>query len=280
MQKHILMCKPTYFDVRYKLSTNSWMNPDNKPDIQLAQWQWNELYRACLEEVVLVDVVPPQPNLLDMTFVANAGLPHKDTFILSNYFHPERRQESQHNAEFLRKMYGNRHLWFLAENALFEGEGDAVWLNEHQLIIAYGVRTNLEGVKAIARILETYDPKIEVVPLPMRPNDKFYHLDTCLVYLSHAKTFLIYDYPFFPEAIEKLKHLGRVVTVDKEAAEKFICNSVVMNEKTIFMPWANERTKDLLNSFGYTKIRTFDMSEFMKSGGAVKCLILEMQPPI
>lgn len=280
VQKHILMCKPTYFDVRYKLATNSWMNPDNKPDVELAQWQWNELYRACLEEVALIDVVPPEPNLPDMTFIANAGLPHKDTFIFSNYFHSERRPETICNQKFLRNIYGDRRLWHLAENVFFEGEGDAVWLNERQLIIAYGVRTNLAGVQAVTRILEIYDPQIEVIPLPMRPNDRFYHLDTCLVYLPHIKAFLVYDQPFFPEAMEKLKHLGRVITVNKEEAEKFVCNSVVMNEKTIFMPWANDRVRDLLASFGYTKIRTFDMSEFMKSGGAVKCLILEMQPPL
>lgn len=280
MQKHVLMCKPTYFDVRHKFSTNNWMNPDNKPNVELAQRQWNELYRACLGEGALVDTIPPQLDLPDMTFVANAGLPHKDTFIFSNYFHSERQPESSCNQKFLRKIYGNRHLWYLAENVFFEGEGDAVWLNERQLIVGYGVRTNWEGVKAVAQILEIYDPKIEVIPLPMRPNNRFYHLDTCLVYLPHAKTFLIYDQPFFPEAIEKLKHLGRVMTVNEEAAEKFVCNSVVMNEKTIFMPWVNERVRDSLASFGYTKIRTFEMSEFMKSGGAVKCLILEMQPPI
>lgn len=280
MQKHILMCRPDYFGVYHKLSTNSWMNPDNKPDIQLARWQWNELYRACLEDMVWIDTVPPQPNLPDMTFVANAGLPHKDTFILSNYFHPERRPESEHNAEFLRKMYGNRHLWSLEEGVFFEGEGDAVWLDQHRLIIGHGVRTNLAGVKAVTRILKMYDPQIEVISLPMRPNDRFYHLDTCLVYLPHAKIFLIYDQPFYPEAIKKLKHLGQVVVVNREEAEKFVCNSVVMNEKTIFMPWVNNQIRDILNSFGYQKIRTFDMSEFMKSGGAVKCLILEMEPPL
>lgn len=277
----IVMCPPFYFDVSYELSTNRWMDTDVKPNRERAYTQWLKLLMAC-QERLHIEMLPPDPALPDMAFCANAGLPYQDLFIVSNFYHQERRPESIHAKEY----FSDRHQYTileLPEGAYFEGQGDAVWFDEKTLLIGYGVRTNLKGVEAVEGAIQNFYPQVKVIPLPMRPvreyapDEKiFYHLDTCFLYLPHTPAFLLYPRAFMPKALEALKDLGMIMEIEKEEAENFVCNSVVIDKNTIFLPWVNDRVGEKLWKMGYKEIRVFPMSEFLKSGGAVKCLILEI----
>lgn len=280
----LVMCGPECFDVAYELSTNRWMNKKVKPWKDAAYQQWFRLFGQCVETAGfgMIKIMRPKPKLPDMVFVANAGLVYQDIFIASNFFHKERRPESEHYENFFRNHF-NQKVCLLPKDAYFEGQGDAVWLDDHRLLIGYGVRTNLEGVKAVEKILKSVNPDIEVIPLEMRgvkdykPREKiFYHLDTCLMYLRSAKSFLTYLRPFIENAAERLVGLGEIIPVRRDEAEEFICNGIEVNQTTLFLPWVNDPIRNALADFGYTKVKTFQMSEFMKAGGAVKCLIFEM----
>ena len=57
---------------------------------------------------------------------------------------------------------------------------------------------------------------------------------------------------------------------DRDQAKDFLCNSIEIND-TIITP------SDMFSlSFSGRKTLVCDMSEFMKSGGAVKCLTLKL----
>ncbi len=273
------MCPPHYFDVVYELETNSWMDTDNPPDKALAELQWARLYSRCLEFAKL-ELAPAAPGLPDMTFVANAGLPYKNIFICSNFYHEERRPEVEAHLDFFKKRFFEENIWVLGSRAYFEGQGDAVWLSDNRLLIGCGIRTNINGMREVETILRKYQPKVEVVALEMAFQKQFYHLDTCLLWLPVVRTFLIYEPAFEPSAIRKLETMGHILRVTEEEAKEFVCNSVVIDEETIFMPWVNDRLRKLLVRDGYGNIITFPMSEFKKSGGAVKCLLLEHDYPI
>lgn len=285
--KTLVMCPPTYFDVKYELNTNRWMDLSNRPNKALAQKQWRALYEGCLAAGLDIFLLSPGPDLPDMTFAANAGLSYRDLFIMSNFYHSERRPESVCNSRFFEQFFEKTRV--LPDGAYFEGQGDAVWLDDSRLIIGYGIRTNLNGVAEVERLIKTHKvlnnhcADIEVIPLPMRPIEKtpknrevFYHLDTCLLYIKQVNTFLVYPHAFLSETLEKLCSIGNVIEVTRSEACKFVCNSVVIDFKTIFMPWVNERIKKKLNNLGYTDIRVFPMTEFIRAGGAAKCLILEL----
>lgn len=282
--KTIIMCPPTYFDVEYELSTNRWMNKNNKPDKNLASRQWLKLFSACLNSGIKALLIPPQRGLSDMTFVANAGLPIPGNrgFILSHYFHRERRMENNFIRLFLKQFFDPRDMWHLLNGAYFEGQGDAVWLDEWRLLIGYGIRTNWAGVIEVRRILKKYDSRFKVIPLPMvsvrriPAGEKiFYHLDTCLLYLPKANFFLFYPDAFLSKARQTLQELGTGFRVTKNESANFVCNGVVADKKTVFLPWVNPIIETKLSGLGY-QVATFEMSEFLKSGGAVKCLILEL----
>lgn len=284
MAKTIVMCPPTHFDVQYELSTNRWMDMNCSPDKNLASRQWLDLFGACLEYGLKVLLMKPRPVLPDMTFVANVGLqiPGGKGIIISNYFHPERRPESNFTYDFFCNFFTAEDVWQLPSGMYFEGQGDSIWLDERRVVIGYGVRTNLAGIGEVRKILKHYDPKIIVIPLRMKPVASinpdakiFYHLDTCLFWLSRIQTFIVYEGAFMPSAIRSLKKLGGLMSVAEAEAGNFVCNGLAINEKTLFFPWIGGILYLSLMNLGYD-IKVFPMSEFIKSGGAVKCLIMEI----
>jgi len=280
---HITMCRPTFFNVTRRSLTNRMMNPDNPPRRGLATNQWWALRESFRRHGLVVDIMEGQPGLEDMTFVANAGLPVRGHFVLSNFLEEERRGEKEHNRNYFERVYGSGRVLSLSDEAIFEGQGDALFLDENTLLIGYGVRTNKRAVEEISSIVYGLDPNIVVVPLLFNPinhyppyENIFYHLDTCLLSLRDVDRIIIHSDTFSGEAIRALEKLGRgIISVTKEDADLFVCNSVVF-DKVVFTPKIKgSRVRNLLVSMGYT-VEENDMSEFMKSGGAVKGLSLGM----
>ena len=84
---------------------------------------------------------------------------------------------------------------------------------------------------------------------------------------------------WFPEAFSKesqeriRKNINRKrsIEVTEQEALTFCCNSVVI-KNNIFMP-RSKTVAGKLEELGFY-VRQFDMSEFMKSGGACKCLVM------
>src|SRR3989344_4059545 len=278
----VVMCRPDFFEVKRRSQTNRRMNPESPPHRVLAIRQWDQLLMNYREHGLRVIVMDGQPDLHDMTFVANAGLPVRGHFILSNFLEKERKGETGHYREFFGKLYGYDKVISLSEKAIFEGQGDALFINDVTLLLGYGVRTNEQGVREVVDLISKIDPKIKVIPLCFHPLDYykpdeelFYHLDTCLLYLKKFNVFLACTRTFTKEAIEELAKIGRIFWLRNTEAHKYLCNSVVIGD-AIFTPYIDEYTwNSLSHNFGYHVVMN-DMSEFLKSGGAVKCFTLEI----
>lgn len=275
----IVMCRPDYFDVTYTLSTNRWMNPNIRPDLNLARRQWENLYENYKKHGVKVSVMCGQPYLSDMVFVANAGLPIRSYFIITNFFHEKRQRE----VPFLKTFFERRgRLINLKDSITFEGQGDALFIDQQTLLVGCGIRTSKYVVDALSDVAKMIGRPIEVIMLPFRKISDyqeneliFYHLDTCLLYLSKIQTFLVYPRAFQEGTISVLREFGDIVELTRAEAESFACNSVVYHD-VIFTPQIGRgRMYNFLTDSGYT-VMEHDMSEFIKSGGAVKCLSLEM----
>ena len=108
-------------------------------------------------------------------------------------------------------------------------------------------------------------------------NPKFYHLDTCLFVSDNHICF--YKDAFTPEslnmALTKLTQYVaenelsvKITSVSSKHAESFICNSIAIKDKII------TPASDFSGVFDRAAV--CDMSEFMKSGGAIKCLTLKL----
>jgi N-dimethylarginine dimethylaminohydrolase len=68
------------------------------------------------------------------------------------------------------------------------------------------------------------------------------------------------------------------IEVSEEDAASFACNAVAVGRR-IFMNSASAHLQERLRAGGFLPILT-PLSEFLKAGGAAKCLTLELTHPV
>src|SRR5207245_9382025 len=90
--RELLLCAPDYYGIEYEI--NPWMSRARGAKTELAKAQWQGLHKTLTSLEAKVELVPPQPQLPDMVFTANAGLTVGQKFIPSNFRHQERAGEA------------------------------------------------------------------------------------------------------------------------------------------------------------------------------------------
>ena len=138
------------------------------------------------------------------------------------------------------------------------------------LWMGHGHRSSLEAKKFLTRWLD-----IEVMPLRL-VDERFYHLDTCFCPLEDG--YLMY-YPqafdqFALRAIHAHVPSSHRIVVDERDALQFACNAVNGGE-TIVLNHASRALVATLEARGFEVVQR-GLSEFMKAGGAAKCLTLRL----
>ena len=270
MTDRILMCAPHHYDVDYVI--NPWMEGNiHRSSRDRALEQWNKLYEVLKDyaEVVLVD---PQKGWPDMVFAANAGLVLGDQCVLSRFFHPERQGEEPHFQKWFEDNGFKVHT--LPESLPFEGAGDALIDRAGRWIWAgYGFRSELDSHAFIAKWLE-----VEVVSLHL-VDSRFYHLDTCFCPLTDG--YLMYYPPAFDDYSNRLIEMRvpeeKRIAIAEVDAINFACNTVNVG-RTIVMNKASEALVKTLGDRGFEVVET-PLTEFLKAGGAAKCLTLKVNEP-
>lgn len=266
-----LMCAPDHYDVDYVI--NPWMEGNiHKSSRDRAVEQWQGLYHI-LKDRALVDLVKPQQGVPDMVFTANAGLVLGNTVVLSRFFHKERQGEEPFFQEWFEAQGFTVHV--LPKDLPFEGAGDALLDREGRWLWAgYGFRSELDSHPYLAKWLD-----IEVLSLRLM-DERFYHLDTCFCPLADG--YLLYYPPAFDSYSNRLIELrvpaDKRIAVDEKDAIAFACNAVNVN-RTVIMNQATDELKQRLSSLGFEVVET-PLTEFLKAGGAAKCLTLRATEPI
>lgn len=270
MTVRILMCAPQHYDVDYVI--NPWMEGNiHRSSRDRAQDQWNQLYHI-LKDHATVERIEPQPGWPDMVFTANAGLVLDKIVVLSRFFHPERQGEEP----FFQKWFENQGFTVhsLPKSLPFEGAGDALLDRAGGWLWAgYGFRSELDSHPYLAQWLN-----VEVLSLRLIDR-RFYHLDTCFCPLTNGD--LLYYPPAFDaysnHLIERRIPAEKRIAVDEVDAVNFACNAVNVDQ-TVVMNSASDGLKQTLSQRGFTVIET-PLTEFLKAGGAAKCLTLRTTEP-
>ncbi|KAI6229961.1 hypothetical protein M3Y99_01118400 [Aphelenchoides fujianensis] len=236
--RRVLMVPPKYFSVEYTI--NPWMG--GKVDRALAHKQWDQLKSAIEAEGVQVLTLEQEPNLPDMVFVCNSGLVF------------ENKGEQHH---YLKWFQANGFEVVGADYAeFFEGGGDACFSDYKTLWAGFGARSSRKRIRSLG--------KFEVVKCELT-SDRFYHLDTCFAPVgNHAAT---------QEEIKR--RLPAAIAVSDQEAEASSATRFNVRKSVIVPPGVSDKTKDALEKLGYKTVEV-DMSEFMKSGGAMQCLVLKL----
>ncbi len=244
------------------------MSLKRQADRGLAREQWEALYGFLSKELgVDVQLIEPVAGLPDMVFTANAGLVRDRRFILSNFRHAERRRESKYyEAWFGRRGYS---IYRLPAEHYFEGEGDVLFAGATDAYAGYLIRSDVYSHAAVADLLEVRIVSLELV------DSRFYHLDTCFCPLG-AESVVYYPGAFDSYAREVIKaNFPDRIEVTEEEAVQFVCNAIVIENHYVQARGGRENLRRALEARGYS-VHEFDMSEFIKAGGATKCLVSKL----
>jgi lysine-ketoglutarate reductase/saccharopine dehydrogenase-like protein (TIGR00300 family) len=266
----ILMCAPHHYEVDYVI--NPWMEGNiHRSSRDQAEAQWNKLCQV-LKTYATVDLVEPQPGWPDMVFTANAGLVLGDTVVLSRFFHPERQGEEPYFQRWFEDQGYTVHR--LPKSLPFEGAGDALLDRAGRWLWAgYGFRSELDSHPYLAKWLD-----LEVLSLRL-VDRRFYHLDTCFCPLTDG--YLLYYPPAFDTYSNRMIELRvpaeKRIAIDEVDAVNFACNAVNIDSIAV-MNKASDRLKQVLSDRGFTVVET-PLTEFLKAGGAAKCLTLRVTEP-
>lgn len=269
----LLMCAPEYFDVAYVI--NPWMADHvRRIDPIVALRQWRSLYDRIVA-LAPVRLVRPEPSSPDMVFTANAGLVWGRTCVLARFRHEERQSEEPYFAEwFLEKGYA---LHRVPPDLFFEGAGDALFDRGAPILwMGYGHRSSAGARDFIGSVLRDAGHAVEMVTLEL-VDARYYHLDTCFCPLEGG--YLLYHPPAFSAAsllaIEARVPADKRIVCGVEDARDFACNAVNIGDVAILNRASPELVRNL-NAHGFSVEQT-DLTEFMKAGGAAKCLTLALE---
>ncbi len=260
-----LMVDPYNYDVTY--SINPWMNTSMKVNRSIAISQWHNL-QSILEGIgIEVNVAESTQGLPDMVFAANAGKVYKKKVLLGNFRDKERKGESPH----FKKWFDNNGYVISELDPTYVWEGEACSIEtKGTLIYSYGYRSDKLSYLYVREFYKHTDLKfVELI------DPYFYHLDVSLAILENEillycpLAFKVHDQYWlankFPNSIE----------VSFDDALNLGCNVFSYRKNLVINSNVSDQLIEQIESFGF-KVYRCDVSEFIKAGGGVKCLILTL----
>jgi N-dimethylarginine dimethylaminohydrolase len=262
--RHYVLCPPTYFEISYAI--NVWMDPRRTVDTGRAMAQWQHLADTLLDLGHKVDLVDPVPGLPDMVFAANAGTVINAQALLARFRNEERTAETSHYLEWFRS-HGFPNA--IAATMINEGEGDLLVAGEH-ILAGYGFRTERPAHDEVQHYFGRRVVGLELV------DPRFYHLDTALAVLDDETGEIMYYAPAFsPRSQDTLAEFCPDAIVATEDDATTLGLNAVSDGHNVLLPTAATGLAARLQEHGFRPV-PLDLSEFLKSGGGIKCCTLEL----
>ena len=265
----LLMCAPRLYEVEYVI--NPWMEGNVHTSSRLrAMEQWQRLH-AALERIATVVLIEPELGSPDMVFTANAGLARDGVVALSSFAHPERQGEEVHFRRWFQR--AGYAVVDIARETPFEGEGDALFSADGKTLwVGYGTRTRVESHSVLRSLWASTVLSLHLV------DPRFYHLDTCFAPLPNGDV-LYYPAAFDAESLQRIEDVypaQKRIAVREDDAMRFACNVVALGRTLVLNRVSGELARELRGR-GFDVVEV-ELDEFMKAGGAAKCLTMFLTP--
>lgn len=264
--RRYVMCTPDHFAVEYAI--NPWMDTAVAVDRSRALLQWDVLRNTYLSLGHHVDLVPPMFGQPDMVFSANGGLIVGDRAYGARFTFAERAAEGPAFADWMR----TQGIDVAEPSFTNEGEGDFLALGS-MILAGTGFRTSLDAHIEAAATLDRPVVSLELV------DPRFYHLDVALAVLDDGNGDTPADVAYYPGAFSRhsrrtLRDLFPEATIVSEADALVLGLNAVSDGQNVILPSQARNFAHQLADRGFTPVPV-DLSEFLKSGGSVKCCTME-----
>jgi N-dimethylarginine dimethylaminohydrolase len=237
---------------------------------------------SSLKRKLVFEVDAPKDMLSDIVFVANGGLSlprlPKPLIVLPQMRYWHRQLE----LSYLRAVFdsiGVKTVDFPGDQP-FEGQAELKWFHGGtKAVCGYGHRSTRQAFTDLERLLSQIyrrhglePPELLVLPLE---SANYYHLDVAMLEFDQTKC-IIHKRAFSPASIRKLQQFlgsGNVFIID--TADNFCLNAVIDGDSLITHT-LRRPLRDQLERITGRKVRMTDTSEFEKSGGSVRCMVLDI----
>ncbi len=147
----------------------------------------------------------------------------------------------------------------------FEG-GDFFFVDESTAIIGIGARTELEGAKAVQKLLNK--PNFQIVQ-----HSVSHHLDGAFNILS--KDLVVFDERYINKKDFRYLENKKLVSVSKEDPMTMPTNFLLLKENKILADLNCHEFNKKLEKEGVEVVEV-DVSELKKNGGGIRCMTLEV----
>ncbi len=268
VKKTVLMCKPEYFTVVYRI--NPYMDPALPTDTSLAVQQWQALYDTYVGLGIDVELIDPIDGLPDMVYAANGGFVIDNVAYGASFTYPQRQPEGPAYMDWFR----TNGFDVREPEKVNEGEGDFLLVGDI-ILAGTGFRSNTDSHNELAEIYGR-----EVITLNL-VNPSFYHLDTAIAVLDGTPASGNGEIAYLPSAFDepsleilRARYPDAILVTEEDAAILGLnsfsdgYNVVIASRATDFERQLRER--------GFNPIGV-DLSELLLGGGGVKCCTLELR---
>ena len=260
-----LMVEPEHFRVDYAI--NPFMHLDDQPDPVRAREQWQAIVAAVDAAGGSVESLAQREDAPDMVYAMNLGLPvastDGDRVVLSHMRYPERRMETA-TAEAWFAGHGFASTTVGAEGVGAHLEAGDAFAWRGDLVVGYGPRTEELALKHLATELGVRVQGVRITHPGM------YHLDLGFCPLDSAHAMVCPSAFDDASARALLALVPEPLVLSEEEALTFCANSIVVG-RTVVMPAGPARVRAVLEDWGF-EVVLVDVSEFLKGGGAIRCL--------
>ena len=257
------MCPPEHFEVLYEI--NSWMHTEVQVDPERARAQWDSLVASLSASGAEIELLEPVVGLPDLVFTANAGLVNGGQYVPARFRHPERQAEVPHDVAWF-EAHGYR-VEPLPAGVSHEGAGDALPFGG-VLLSGYRSRSDAASHAPLSHLTGVAVRSVELV------EPRLYHLDLTFCPLDRRRAIVAptgWD-RYGCKVVEAL--VPEPLVLEDHEALSFCANSVVVGT-TVHMPSCPPPVGRQLEQWGF-EVAVHDMDEFLKAGGACRCLTLAL----
>jgi N-dimethylarginine dimethylaminohydrolase len=217
-------------------------------------------------------------RLPNAVFVANAALvlPRLPSVaIISSMMHSNRKSETLYATKCLQQL-GYKTYPFPTQH-VFEGQGEAKWFHDgHVLVVGYGYRSSAASVTALRRLLIRIYNEHRVIPPRVvgvqLQTPSLYHLDIAMLKLGESRA-IVHDCAFNAAGLKKLRAVMSIVSI--RVHDPFCLNAVRFSGGIVTHK-LHPDVRRLLRSVTRSTIIEVDVSEFEKTGGSIRCMILDL----
>lgn len=264
-RRRYLMCRPTHFDVTYRI--NPWMDPSKPVDTDLAVTQWEKLRALYGELGHEVELIDPLPDCPDMVYAAN-GATVVDGKVLGARFRNEER--AAEGPAYLAWFRDNGFEEVNEPEHVNEGEGDFLVAGS-RILAGTGFRSS---PRSHAEAEDFFGRPIISMELT---DERYYHLDTAMAVLTDDEV-MYNPAAFSPGSRAVLEELfPTAVLASPQDAAVFGLNAV-SDGRHVVLPDAATGLARQLRERGFEPIG-IDLTELLKGGGSAKCCTLEVRTP-